>query len=311
MALFRRRTATTARLAPELDDAALGRVLRALTGAPGAGPQDILVAQIEQLLRDAADDWDRRGHRVTVLAGAAPALARRWRLKHPRSADALVLHAWADVLTARLTGRLDDPPATLDTCRRAADAAPADPTPWVALLAALCVEARTSAELTPIWKEIAARDPWNREAYLTILVHLSPDGQGSLAAQREFLDDVVTVMPPQAPPACLPLAAAVDQYHREMAGSGVGALVAARFWEQPQNATLLDRIAGVWPRPDHLRHAARVADLNLLAYALAKAGRSAEARWAFEATENLVSPWPWQYEGDPVERYSHTRTRIG
>lgn len=309
MALFRRRPAETPRLAPELDDAPLGRVLRSLAGAPGTGPQDILVAQAERLLRDANGDWDRRGHRVTVLAGAAPSLARRWRLKHPRSADALVLHAWADVHTARLTGRLDDAAATLDTCRRAADAAPADPTPWVALLAALCVEGRTSAELTPVWKEIAARDPWNREAYLTIFVHLSPDGQGSQAARREFLDDVVTVMPPQMPPACLPLAAAVDQYHRELAGSGLSALVAARYWEQPQNARLLDRTAPQWLQPGYLRHAARIADLNLLAYALAKAGRTDEARLTFHATENLVCPWPWQVEGDPVERFVHWRRR--
>ncbi|MFI9545800.1 hypothetical protein ACIHAR_18050 [Streptomyces sp. NPDC052016] len=268
------------------------------------------MARTERLLRDAGGDWDRRGHRVTVLAGAAPAPARRWRLKHPRSADALVLHAWADVLTARLTGRLDAA-ATLDTCRRAADAASADPTPWVALLAALCVEGRTSAALTPVRKEIAARDPWNREAYLTILVHLSPDGQGSQAARREFLDDVLTVMPPHMPPACLPLAAAVDQYHRELPGSGLSALVAARYWEQPQNARLPDRIAAQWLQPGHLRHAARVADLNLLAYALANAGRTEEAGRAFHATENLVCPSPWRHEGDPVERYAHWRRRCG
>ncbi|MFD8305125.1 hypothetical protein ACFV29_22690 [Streptomyces sp. NPDC059690] len=241
MARFGRRAAEAPRLAPELDDVALGRMLRALAGTPGAEPQGILVAQAERLLREANDDWDRRGHRVTVLAGAAPSLARRRRLKHPRSADALVLHAWADVLTARLTGRLDDAAATRDTCRRAAEAAPADPTPWVALLAALCLEGRTSAELTPVRKEIAARDPWNRETYLTIFVHLSPDGQGSQAARREFLDDVVTVMPPQMPPACLPLTAAVDHSHRELAGSGLSALVAARYWEQPQHTRLLDR----------------------------------------------------------------------
>jgi hypothetical protein len=311
MALFRRRTAAAPRLAPELDDAALGRVLRALGGAHGAGPQDILTVQAEQLLRDAGTDWDRRGHRVVVLAGAAPALARRWRAKHPHSADALVLHAWADVLTGRLTGRLDDAAATADTCRRAAEAAPADPTPWVALLAALCLERRTSAALTPVWQEIAARDPWNREAYLTIFVHLSPDGQGSQAARREFLDDVVTVMPPHAPPACLPLAAAVDQYHRELDGSGMSILVAARYWEQPQHTALLDRTAEQWLRPGHLRHAARVADLNLLAYALARAGRTEEAARAFLATENLVCPWPWQYEGDPVERFTHWRGRCG
>ncbi|WP_458247169.1 hypothetical protein [Streptomyces sp. MAI_2237] len=311
MALFGRRTGEAPRLAPELDDAALGRVLRALTGAPGAGPQDILATQIEGLLQEANGDWDRRGHRVTVLAGAAPSLARRLRLKHPHSADALVLHAWAEVHTARATGRLDDAAATLDTCRQAADAAPADPTPWVALLAALCVEGRTSAELTPVWKEIASRDPWNREAHLTIFEHLSPDGRGSQAARREFLDDVATVMPPRMPPACLPLAAAVDQYHRELAGSGLSALVAARYWEQPHNARLLDRTAAQWLQPGFLHHAARVADLNLLAYALAKAGRTEEARPAFHATENLVCPWPWQVDGDPMERYGHWRRRCG
>ncbi|KNE84230.1 MULTISPECIES: hypothetical protein [Streptomyces] len=312
MAIFRRRTAGAPRLAPELDDAELGRVLRALPGgAAGAGPQDILMARAEQLLRDAGTDWDRRGHRVTVLAGAAPSLARRWRLRDPGSADALVLHAWADVLNGRLTGRLDDTAATLDTCRRAADAAPADPTPWVALLAALCVERRTSAALAPVWEEIAARDPWNRDAYLTVFVHLSPDGQGSQAAQREFLDDVLAVMPPHMPPVCLPLAAAVGQYHRELGGGGLRALLAARHWEQPQNACPLDRAAAQWLRPGYLRHAARVADLNLLAYALAVAGRTEEAGRAFEATENLVCPWPWRHEGDPVERYAHWRGRCG
>ncbi|MFE9621611.1 hypothetical protein [Streptomyces sp. NPDC006527] len=118
-------------------------------------------------------------------------------------------------------------------------------------------------------------------------------------------------MPPHMPPACLPLAAAVDQYHCELAGSGLSALVAARYREQPQNARLLDRIAAQWLQPGHLRHAARVADLNLLAYALAKAGRTEEAGRAFHATENLVCPWPWQHEGDPVERYAHRRRRCG
>ncbi|MFB9735245.1 hypothetical protein [Streptomyces sp. NPDC057386] len=305
MGLFRRRTGNTPRLAPELDDAALGRVLRGLTTTSGTGPQDILVARIEQLLRDTGDDWDRRGHRVTVLAGAAPALARRWSRKHPHSADALALHAWADVLAARLTGRLDDPAATLDLCRRAADAAPADPTPWVALLAALCVEGRPSGALTPVWREIAARDPWNREACLTVFDHLSPDRHGSLAARREFLDDLTTVMPERMPPVCLPLAAAVDQYHRELSGHGLGALVAARFWEQPHTAHLLDRVAARWPQPGHLLHAARIADLNLLAYALTKAGRTDQARQVFDATDGLVSAWPWQYEGDPLDRYVH------
>ncbi|MFJ4204933.1 ATP-binding protein [Streptomyces sviceus] len=74
MALFGRRQQTP-RLAPELDDTALRRVLRGVASSRGPAPQDLAIAQVEQLLRDTGDDWDCRCHRVTVLADAAPALA--------------------------------------------------------------------------------------------------------------------------------------------------------------------------------------------------------------------------------------------
>ncbi|WP_181804970.1 hypothetical protein [Streptomyces shenzhenensis] len=295
MPLFSRRQQAP-RLAPELDDTALGRVLTGVASARGPGPQDLAIAQLEQLLRDTGDDWDRRCHRVTVLAEAVPALARGWRARYPRDADALLLHAWSELPV--------DPRAATVAFQLAASARPADPTPWVGALAALRLLARPSAELTPVWREIRARDPWNREAHLQVLGYLSPEEQGSQAALRDFLDDLVATMPYGVPAQCLPLAAAVRQYHRDLDSGGTRALGTGRYWTQPHVAPLLDQALDHWLRPGHPRHAATVADLGLLAYALSRAARTEDAGAVFDAAGGLVTAWPWGHDGDPVERYA-------
>ncbi|MCW8380736.1 hypothetical protein [Streptomyces justiciae] len=201
------------RLAPELDDAPLGRVLKSVATARGVGPQDLAIAQVERLLRETGDDWDRRSHRVGVLAHAAPSLARHWRERRPHDPDALVLAAWAELAA--------DPWQALALSRAAAQARPEDPTPWVGALAAVRLLGRPSAEVLPVWAEIRARDPWHREAHLQALGYLSPEEQGSHSALRDFLDDITALMPPDAPAACLPLTAAVRQYHRDLDGGGI------------------------------------------------------------------------------------------
>ncbi|MFM9631026.1 MULTISPECIES: hypothetical protein [Streptomyces] len=290
------------RLAPELDDVVLGRVLKGITAARGPGPQDLAIAQVERLLRATGDDWDRRCHRVGVLAQAAPALARGWRERRPRDPDALLLATWAELAT--------DPRGAMALCRVAADARPADPTPWVGALAALRLLKRPSSELSFVWHEIHARDPWHREAHLQILGYLSPEEQGSQAALRDFLDDAIAVMPWDAPTACLPLTAAVRQHHRERSSGGIQALGVSQYWSQPHTARLLDHGMAHWPQPGHLRHAAAVADLGMLAYALIRAGRSGGAGPVFSAVGGLVMPWPWSYEGDPVECYTDYSGRV-
>ncbi|MEU1516407.1 hypothetical protein ABZ490_30425 [Streptomyces sp. NPDC005811] len=296
MALFGRRR-NEPRLAPELDDVPLGRVLRSVTSARGIGPQDLAVAQVERLLRDTGDDWDRRSHRIGVLAHTVPALARAWRERRPGDPDALALSAWAELAT--------DPRGAMETCRLAAEAGPRDPTPWVGALAAARILGRPTAELSPVWQGVHARDPWHREAHLQILGHLSPEEQGSQAALRDFLDDVVAVMPPAAPTACLPLTAAVRQYHRDLDAGGTRTLGISQYWAQPHIARLLDQALAQWMPAGRLRHAAAVADLGLLAYALSLAGRTREAAPVFSAVDGLVTPWPWGHEGDPVECYAH------
>ncbi|MEV6408798.1 hypothetical protein AB0M58_38665 [Streptomyces bobili] len=195
-------------------------------------------------------------------------------------------------------------------CRVAADARPADPTPWVGALAALRLLKRPSSELSFVWHEIHARDPWHREAHLQILGYLSPEEQGSQAALRDFLDDAIAVMPWDAPTACLPLTAAVRQHHRERSSGGIQALGVSQYWSQPHTARLLDQGMAHWPQPGHLRHAAAVADLGMLAYALIRAGRSGGAGPVFSAVGGLVMPWPWSYEGDPVECYTDYSGRV-
>ncbi|WP_460062442.1 hypothetical protein [Streptomyces sp. YKOK-I1] len=295
MALFGKRKGP--RLAPELDDTALGRVLRGVVSSRGPGPQDLAIAQVEQLLKETGDDWDRRCHRVAVLARSAPALARGWRARRPGNPDALVLHAWSELAT--------DPWAALATCRLAAAAHPADPTPWVAALAAMRSLGRPRTELASLWEEIRARDSWHRTAHLQILGYLSPEEQGSQAAVREFLDDIIAVMPPGTPTAGLPLTAAVRQYHRDLDGGGIQALGANHYWSQPHVTVLLDQALAQWLPPGRLRHADAVADLGLLAYALARAVRRTDAAAVFAATDGLVTSWPWEHDGDPVERYAY------
>jgi hypothetical protein len=115
-----------ARLAPELDDQDLGRLLKTLLATTRTGTiatTDLCVAQISRLLDQDAGDWDRRTHRMGVLADflAESALARSWAAREPYNADALVLYAWAQVARARSQGSPDDvgvapgggPPATL------------------------------------------------------------------------------------------------------------------------------------------------------------------------------------------------------
>ncbi|WP_416979827.1 hypothetical protein [Streptomyces sp. T028] len=289
------------RLAPELDDVPLGRVLRSVTSARGIGPQDLAVAQVERLLRDTGEDWDRRCHRIGVLAHTVPALARAWREHRPSDPDALVLAAWSELAT--------DPWGAMATCRLAAEARPGDPTPWVGALAAARTLGRPTSELTPIWKGIHARDPWRREAHPQILGYLSPEEQGSQAALRDFLDDVVAVMPSDAPTACLPSAAAVRQYHRDLDAGGTRTLGISQYWTQPHTGRLLDHALAHWMPPGRLRHAAAVADLGLLAHALSRAGRTREAGPVFSAVDGLVTPWPWGHEGDPVECYAHCAGR--
>ncbi|MGV4980882.1 hypothetical protein ACWC0C_10050 [Streptomyces sp. NPDC001709] len=303
-----------ARLAPELDDQDLGRLLKSLVATTRTGTIatiDLCVAQMSRVLEQEPDDWDRRTHRMDVLAGylAGSHLPRAWATREPRNANALVLYAWTQVAQARDQGRLEDPDGTIASCLRAAEVAPEDPTPWVALLAVARLERRDQSQVFGVWNEVLARDRWNREAYLNMLAYLSPEEAGSRIQVLEFVDTLRARMPANAPCVATELTAQVLQYHSILDRGGFEALVARNHWSQAMATQALDRAAHTWGQPGFLRHAKALADLNLLAYALVAADRRGEARAVFEAVGGIVTAWPWETVGDPVAEFDQTRQK--
>ncbi|MFJ2579269.1 hypothetical protein [Kitasatospora aureofaciens] len=274
------------------------------------GQQDIQIDQVERLLQAAGADWDRRAHRFAVLAEAAApsALARSWRMRRSRSADPLVFEAWVELCRGRHTGRMEDAGAAVDRCRRAADALGGDPTPWVVMLGILRLMRADSRELFPVWYEVTARDPWNREAHLQMLRYLSPEECGSRSSQLDFVETVRSSAPSTAPVVGVELTALVDEDVRIVARGGVEALLARRQWAGSRATRALDT-ALHWSRPGHLRHAAALADLNLLAFALVRAGRVRETADTFRVLGDTVTAWPWTLDGDPLDQFGHWQSR--
>ncbi|WP_033220919.1 hypothetical protein [Kitasatospora phosalacinea] len=305
-----------ARLVLELDDAALGRLLKSFQATAGAGAiatTDLVMAQTSRLLDRSGADWDRRTHRLSVLARCLSEShgPRGWATREPRNASALVLSAWAQVERGRSRGQLEDAAGTADTCLRAAELAPADPAPWVVLLGLSRLERRGQREVFGVWNEVLARDPWNREAHLSMLRYLGPEEVGSRVQVLEFVDAVRARTPANAPCAATELTAHVLQYQSVLARGGVEALMARHRWSQASAAQALDRAAHTWARPGFLPHAAALADLNLLAYALVAAERRDEARPVFEAINGTVAAWPWSAGGDAVSEFEKARVRSG
>ncbi|GGW16113.1 hypothetical protein GCM10018980_17380 [Streptomyces capoamus] len=302
-----------ARLAPELDDRELGRLLKSLLSTSRTGTfatTDLCTAQISRFLEEDPGDWDRRTHRISVLAEflGDSRLPRSWATREPRNATALVLYAWSQA-----TGEAQDGPGASDdaveSCLRAAELAPDDPTPWVALLKVARRQRWTQPQVFGVWNEVLTRDRWNREAYMNMLGYLTPEEGGSRLQVLEFVDGLCARVPANAPCVATELTAQVLQYQAILGRGGYEALVARTHWSQGMAAQALDRVAHTWGQPGFLRHAKALADLNLLAYALMAGDRRVEARAVFEAIGGTVSEWPWRTGGDPLTEFEQAQRR--
>jgi hypothetical protein len=307
------------RLQPGLDDGPLVRALTHLEAQIAAQGNNLaecndrgaLTYPIEQALRDPGEDWDRRMHRLLVFSTLPDAhvLAGQWRAWSPASADAMLLQALADIARARAGDAISDLSATVSLCRDAADLAPADPAPWVALLSCYRLLRAPWAQVHPIWAAVKTRDPWNREAHWQMLHYVSPEECGSNVLTVQFTDSVVASEPAGSPVAAISLAASLNRYRRALAAGGITALTARRHWDQPHERALVDNALATWTQPGFLRHAAARADLNLLAYVLTKAARLRDAWPVFEAIAAIATPWPWELDGDPLQEVREWHSR--
>ncbi|MFD9099337.1 hypothetical protein [Streptomyces collinus] len=159
-------------------------------------------------------------------------------------------------------------------------------------------------------REITRRDPWHREAYRQMVRYLSPEECGSIASLLDFVHEVRVGLPPDSPAIGLHLAAMTDIYHRTLRRSNIGWITSRHFWATPPAKQVLDQAAGHWVQPDVLNHAAALADLNLLAYALVEAGRVDEAADAFRVIDGVATAWPWGVQGDPLRVFSYWHDRL-
>ncbi|MEV0735123.1 hypothetical protein AB0I51_03975 [Streptomyces sp. NPDC050549] len=311
MSLLGRRKAVP-RLTPELDDSDLGQVCRRLAERGVGNPRSLAVAVIEQLLDSTGQDWDRRCHRLMVLAEASlPGVHRLWMDRRPDHPDALTLFAWGVMSRGRLTPPApDESRLAWHACLEAARLRPTDPCPWIVRLGLLRQARRPNEEVFPLWREITARDPWNREAHLQMFGYLSPGECGSRGQVLDFVDKVRATAPGSAPTAALPLWSLVERYHATLEQGAIGALNAVRLWEHREATQVLDTATATWHRPGHLTHAALLTDLNLLAYTLCEAKKWALAADVFAAVRGRVTLFPWaRGGGDPVSAFTSAQQR--
>ncbi|OIJ66313.1 hypothetical protein [Streptomyces mangrovisoli] len=287
----------------------LGRELRArpceaaldddeLVAARSAAAQGRWTA-LRSLLARTGDDWDRRAHRVTVLAreSYATAWASEWLLAEPGSADASVLLAVA--LVARALRGKEEPDAVRAGCLGAAALAPADPTPWLGLLM-LERGLGTDEDTVRAYEEVRRRHADHHHAHHLMVARLAerhadaghdPDHEVYAFAER-----AAAAAPADSPLALLPVVALTERYRVLAAADREPADPAASgHWTGARARQILKCAFDWWLEWEQDGHPRRHVDLNYLAHATFCEGRAAEAAALFHRIGPHVTESPWSY----------------
>ncbi|QGV82148.1 hypothetical protein [Streptomyces ficellus] len=269
-----------------------------------------------QLLTDTARTADRSlwTRRTQVLAAVAAGsdVVQAWRAEQPHSIAAAVMHARVSVERAlrahreghSRTGELWT--LAWEACRAAAQVAPADPVPWVGLLALAVLDdeqrmdehrVRPPGPMLPpgpwgLLAEADKRDPHNREAYHRMLqfLYARHSGSGSLSEAVNFVQWAAASAPPGSALHVLPLYARVERYRRERGQERALDL----HWVAEDADRDADRALRNWfERTDPA--AESILDLNYLAHALWGALRFDDAAGVFTVLGPYHTPQPWAY----------------
>ncbi|MFE0514632.1 hypothetical protein [Streptomyces sp. NPDC058964] len=304
---------------PSLLDPGPERTAQSFDGA--LGDSELVVARnaltqgrwqaTRSLLLRTGDDWDRRGHRVTVLAREpyAAAWARDWLQAESGSADAAVLLALS--LVRRVLRGREEPAAARTACAAAAALEPADPTPWLGLL----LLERAGPEADRIFAEVLRRHPDHHHAHHLMVARLAerdlergPDPRHEV---YDFARRAADRAPADSPLAVLPVVAHTER-HRALAVAGrtPDDPAASPYWSGRRARRVLRTAFHwwlEWERDDHPRHHV---DLNFLAHAMSCAGRAGEAAALFRRIGRHATPAPWAYpDQDPCAAFRAARAR--
>ncbi|WP_455354712.1 hypothetical protein [Streptomyces sp. SYSU K217416] len=268
-------------------------------------------SRARSLLAETGDDWDRRGHRVVVLAEgqASAAWAEEWLLAEPDSADASALLACATVFRA-LRGK-ESPERAAEACRSAAALAPGDPTPWLGLLI-LSRSFGTEEEFGRLFDQVRARHREHHHAHHLMVARLaerqSGTGQDPLHEVYDFAAWAAEQAPADSPLAVLPVIAHAERYRVLAAGTEPGSSGVSEHWSGRRARQVLKSAFDwwlEWEREDHPRN--RI-DLNFLAHAKLCEGRPAEAAALFHRIGRHATRAPWSYPDlDPHKAFLAAR----
>ncbi|MEG3629258.1 hypothetical protein [Streptomyces poriticola] len=264
------------------------------------------------LLAHTGKDWDRRGHRATVLAREpyCAAWAREWLLAEPGSVDATVLLALARVRRA-LLGK-EKPGPVREACRDAARMVPADPTPWLGLLM-LERSLGAEAEVERAFEAVRGRYADHHHAHHLMVARLAerrPDaGPDPLHEVYDFASWAAEQAPADSPLAILPVIAHTERY-RVLAATGQEPADphASGHWSGRRARLVMKAAFDWWLEWEQEGHPRRLTDLNFLAHAKSCEGRGAEAAALFLRIGEHVTPAPWSYpDRDPYPAFRAAR----
>ncbi|MDC0768903.1 hypothetical protein [Streptomyces sp. HD] len=300
--LGRGRKRATHTFDPALDDAELAAARTALVQGRWQTARSLLART--------GDDWDRRGHRVTVLAREPYCVPwiRDWLLAEPDSVDAAVLLALAQVRLA-LRGK-EKPVRARESCRTAAELAPADPTPWLGLLMLESVMG-AEGEVRSLFAEVRARYADHHHAHHLMVARLAEHRSGSgpdpLHEVYDFANAAAEHAPADSPLAILPVIAHAERY-RVLAAAGHEPRDPATsgHWTGRRARQVMRAAFDWWLEWEQEGHPRRLIDLNFLAHAKVCEGRGAEAAALFHRIGDHATPSPWSYPDH--DAYSAFRT---
>ena len=314
---------------PALGDLALAEARDALAQGDWVAARDVLAATRGYASSDTGPSWDRRSHRVRVLAEsvANSAWVERWQVLDPVNPDAALLRAQVEVIRVlRASGggasssedRAEAAAEALALCRHAAEMAPEDPTPWVVMLTlSRAVDrdhggTRGRGEFWRRWQEMRARDGFNRDGHHEALTYLYPAWCGSHSEMYDFAYWLAGEAAPGSPLAILPLVAHAEAYRAALVGAPARAQPSPYIhWAMPHVGADVDRVLRSWLGLASVPHAQADIDRNYLLHAMVFSGRGDgdEARALFDALGSHAMRVPWSYTGDAETSYLYWRER--
>ncbi|MEU9662686.1 hypothetical protein [Streptomyces chartreusis] len=278
--------------------------------------EDILIGRwlSTKALLTSTRSWALRTSRTQVLAASAAkgdAIAA-WCAEEPGDANALMMRA--RVMTHRVLAAHRSTPdrhtlfaqvsAARAACEDAARRWPADPVPWVCMLALAQLDidhrqwhraehwAKAPEAMLPrgpwalLW-QVDRRDSPNREAYQRMLQCFQARGHGA----TDFARREASQAKPGSVLLTLPLYAFVEKYRAQIATGQVASTLG--FWTSDQVQYYVELARDGWFAHITDWSTCSLVDLNYLAYTLTACGQPGAAE-VFEAIGSFATPAPWQ-----------------